>query len=211
MMENKVSNDLFARFMADPLAKRLLQKYSGRSGCQKLVRGEWKHGGFAVNKTFVGVGEKNEFPVFRVTVTEAHCFAEWLGGLLPTQQQWGKAAGWDEGPAFDGDPQDMTGLALGLKDGPRPVDWGNRDVSIYGCRQMASNGYEWTRDLADEGPGPKMIPLDRMTAPRFVICEGQTYFSEVPLTKVRQMAAASCTDALPDVSFRVVLENWSSR
>jgi serine/threonine protein kinase len=93
-MENKVWNNLYAAFMADPDAARLLQKYSDRPGCRSLVRGEWLKGGYAANKPFFGVDgdDKGKLPVFRATVTEAHCFAEWMGGLLPTQQQWRKAA-----------------------------------------------------------------------------------------------------------------------
>lgn len=214
-MKNKVWNDLYAAFMADPESKRLFKKYSSRSGCQELVHDEraWRQGGYAEGKKSFGVeGEKGKLPVFRVTVTEAHCFAEWLGGLLPTRQQWRKAAGWDEdertGP-FDGDPHDTTGLALGLKEGPRPVEWGDRDISIYGCRQMASNGYEWTRTLADEAPDGKSIPLLHMTAPRYVVYEGQTYLSSEPLT-FQAMASKpnsiSCKEARSDISFRIVLE-----
>jgi formylglycine-generating enzyme required for sulfatase activity len=210
-MENKVWNNLYAAFMADPDAERLLQKYSGRPGCQSLVRGDWQKGGFATNERFLGVdGPKGRFPVFRVTVTEAHCFAEWLGGLLPTRLQWRKAAGWEEGDRLGPFSENPDGLALALSDGPKPVDWGDRDVSYWGCRQMASNGYDWTRTLDDEGPNGQTIPLARMNATPRVCYEGQSYLCFDPLTKFREMAAqpnsALCTDALRDVSFRVILE-----
>src|SRR5439155_9498739 len=57
------------------------------------------------------LGEKiGLFPVFRVKVTEAHCFAEWLGGRLPTKKQWLRAAGAGEdkrpGP-FSEDEKDL--------------------------------------------------------------------------------------------------------
>jgi serine/threonine protein kinase len=213
-MENKVWNNLIATFMADPEAQRLMLRYSSRPGCRQLVRGEWQKGGFATNAPNFGVGpDKGDLPVFRVRVTEAHCFAEWLGGLLPTRQQWRKAAGWEEGGRlgpFSGDPQNPDGLALGLSDGPKPVSWGQRDVSIYGCRQMASNGYEWTRDLADEGPGGKTIPLEHMTAARSVVVEGQSYLTAEPLTSFREMAdnriSVKCIEAHNDITFRIVLE-----
>src|SRR5207249_4311193 len=130
-------------------------------------------------------------PVFRVTVTEAHCFAEWLDGRLPSRRQWRKAAGWGQdagrpGP-FDGSPEDKKDLAIGLEDGPWPVDRGNRDVSIHGCRQMASNGCEWTRDLADDAKQTE-IPIEEMILPPYVFKEGQSYLSSEPLT-YRTMAA----------------------
>jgi hypothetical protein len=215
-MENKVWNDLYAVFMADPRAKQLLQKYSeGRPGCKNLVRGEWQKGGWASNsdtdpdKEPFGVEgpEKGRLPVFRVTVTEAHCFAEWLGGRLPTRRQWRKAAGWEEdsrqGP-FDGDPQNTGDLAVHLKEGPWPVDRGKRDVSNCGCRQMASNGYEWTRDLDDNGE----IPLEQMLSIRHVYTQGQTYLSDAPLIfqAMAESRTQTCIEALYEVSFRVVLE-----
>jgi hypothetical protein len=211
-MENKVWNDLYAIFMADPIAERLLQKYSGRPGCSKMVRGEWGKGGFAEHEQFLGVEGKGRLPVFRVTVTEAHCFAEWLDGRLPTRQQWLKAAGKGEdsrpGP-FAGGPQDKNDLAVDLKDGPWPVDRGQRDVSIHGCRQMASNGWEWTRDLSESEPGEKgEIPLEAMLSERRVFVLGQSYLSSEPLT-FQAMATPrveKCTDVPFEVTFRVVLE-----
>ncbi|MCI0455999.1 MAG: bifunctional serine/threonine-protein kinase/formylglycine-generating enzyme family protein, partial [Gemmataceae bacterium] len=221
VMENKVWNDLFGVFMADPNAKGLLHKYSSRPGCEALVHCDWHKGGYAPNinpnpdqEPFFGVErpEKGRLPVFRVTVTEAHCFAEWLDGRLPTPQQWRKAAGWGEdsrpGP-FHGDPLDLTNLALELKNGPWPVDQGDCDVSIHGCRQMASNGYEWTRELADKGPGETAeIPLERMTLPRSVVRLGQSYLSGEPLlfTAMVLHGTVSCKEAHVDVTFRVVLE-----
>jgi serine/threonine protein kinase len=228
-MENKVWNDLYAVFMADPKAGQLLQRYSTRPGCEHLVRGEWRKGAYApnfnpdpFNEPFFGVEgpEKGNLPVFRVTVTEAHCFAEWLGNRLgahlgvrlPTRREWLKAAGCEEdsmqtGP-IKGDPQDKSGLALALKSGPWPVSRGDRDVSTYGCRQMASNGYEWTRDLADNEPGKKEIPLEEMLLPRSVFHQGQSYLALEPLTfrLMREHRTRDCTEPSFEVSFRVVLE-----
>jgi serine/threonine protein kinase len=216
IMENKVWNDLYAVFMADPKGQHILQKYSSCPECDSLVRGEWEKGAYApILDRDVGVGpDKGRLPVFRVTVTEAHCFAEWLNeayGRLPTRQQWRKAAGLGEdtrpGPFSPGHPD---GFAVRLGDGPWPVDRGEYDVSIHGCRQMASNGCEWTRELADDRPGEKReIPLDELKLAREVFIEGQSYTSLGPLT-FQAMAAEprvkKCTEASPDVSFRVVLE-----
>jgi formylglycine-generating enzyme required for sulfatase activity len=222
-MENKVWNDLYAAFLADPESKRLLKKYSSRPGCESLVSATplWKRGAYApdVNpdpnkEPFFGVEgpQKGRLPVFRVTVTEAHCFAEWLGGRLPSRKQWRKAAGLGEddrpGP-FSGDPDQTEGLAVNLSKGPWPVDQGGRDVSIYGCRQMASNGYEWTRDLPESNPGTSgEIPLEKMNLAPLVVRQGQSYLAGEPLTfqAMAEPGVAKCTEAPFDVSFRVVLE-----
>jgi formylglycine-generating enzyme required for sulfatase activity len=217
-LENKVCNDLYAAFMADrEAADRLLRKYSQRPGCEGLVRGDWRKGGAAPNlsrdnpakgRSFgVDGPEGGHLPVFRVTVTEAHCFAEWLDGRLPKRQQWRKAAGRDDdarpGP-FDGALDDKRGLAIDLRDGPWPVERGDRDVSIHGCRQMASNGHEWTRDLDDNTE----VPLAQMLLPRRVWVQGQSYLSRTPLTfkDMDEPEVRDCTAADSDVGFRIVLE-----
>ncbi len=236
IMENKVWNDLYAVFMSDPKAQQLFKQYSSRPGCDRLVSPMpqpplpvaasvvplWRRGGYAPafnpvpdKEPFFGVdGPKGRLPVFRVTVTEAHCFAEWLDGRLPSKKQWLKAAGKDEdvtrqGP-FDGAPEDTRDLAVGLlTDGPWPVDRGERDRSIYRCRQMASNGKEWTRDLADKEPGAAAeIPLEEMKLPRHVSVLGQTYLSEKPLIwdEMNTPPVEECTKASYEVTFRVVLE-----
>ncbi len=171
MMENKVWNDLYAQFAADPQFTAIRDKYRKRPGCSQLILdGElWRRGAFVEDPKigaidpdkppFFGVdGPKGRLPVYRVTATEAYCFAEWLGGNLPTRKQWLKAAGANE-PAAAGEAArvgpfagaaDKSDIAVGLADGPWPVERGERDLSIYGCRQMAGNGREWARDLDDD-------------------------------------------------------------
>jgi serine/threonine protein kinase len=226
ILENKVWNDLYAAFMADPKADELLQKYSGRPGCERLVRGDWRKGGFAYrnnpdpdSEPYYGVEGplKGRIPVYRVTVTEAHCFAEWMDGRLPTRRQWQKAAGLAEGNTLpgpvEGNSGDKMDLAIGLGGGPWPVDRGNRDVSIYGCRQMGSNGYEWTRELADDQPGRMDIPLEEMFWPRQVFIQGQSYLAGEPVTfrALRVPRTCSCTGSFFDVGFRIVLDDSVGR
>src|SRR5207248_4367761 len=71
---------------------------------------------------------EGSWPVLRVDIQEAHPCAVWLGGWLPTSEQWEKAAGrfesgGTEGP-FDGaEPFAPDDLAIG-RDG-QPDDKGN--------------------------------------------------------------------------------------
>src|SRR5207302_6181679 len=94
-------------------------------------------------------------PVFRVTAVEAHRFARWLGGLLPSAKEWDKAAGRFERPArqgpFKGDWEKIKANETDLgrigvarkKSGPLPLDSDTLDVSPFGCRHMSGNGKEW--------------------------------------------------------------------
>jgi formylglycine-generating enzyme required for sulfatase activity len=176
-----------------------------------LFKGEWKDGADApgIPRLKLGVGEgRGKMPVFRVTVTEAHCCAEWLGGRLPKHPQWLKAAGGLDadsraGP-FDA-PADGVAVNLG-EEGPWPVDKGSQDRSIYGCRQMAGNGKEWTRTMQD--PETLEIPLLEIISGRPVLICGQSYLAQKPLTYKEMMVKniQSCFDAKEDIGFRVVLE-----
>jgi formylglycine-generating enzyme required for sulfatase activity len=219
IMQNKVWNGLYAVFIAEPAAEKLLRNYSSRPGCDSLVqrnwRDEWRKGGYApdINPdmsrgSLSRVKDGEHVPVFRVTVTEAHAFAVSLGGLLPSKKQWRKAAGVGEddrpGPFDSGD------MAIGQTSGPWPVEKGIGDTSIHGCRQMASNGKEWTRDLADKAANEKAeIPLEQMIGIRRVMVQGQSYLSREPLTfqaMMQETEVKDCTAADPEVTFRVVLE-----
>jgi serine/threonine protein kinase len=219
IMENKVWNGLYAVFIADPAAEKLLRNYSSRPGCDTLVqrnwRDEWRKGGYApkINPdpsrgALSGVKDGDHLPVFRVTVTEAHAFAVWLSGLLPSKKQWRKAAGVGEDDRTG--PFDSGDMAIGQKRGPWPVEKGIGDRSIYDCRQMASNGKEWTRGLADKAANEKAeIPLEEMIGIRKVVVQGQSYLSGEPLTfqaLMQEPEVKDCTAADPEVTFRVVLE-----
>jgi serine/threonine protein kinase len=138
IMENKVWNGLFARFAAErPEAVKDSKWKSSLRGSPTAPENAW-------------------LPVMNVTAKEAQEFATWLGGRLPSCAQWDKAAGvYDRGGRmgpFEGawkpgqkDPR----IAVGRTDeeGPEAVNRrANRDVSPSHCRDMASNGLEWTRD-----------------------------------------------------------------
>jgi formylglycine-generating enzyme required for sulfatase activity len=206
--------------MNSPESGPLRRKYADLGGNPELIgpRDEWRKGGFdAIGHPdmekppyFGADGPHGRIPVYRVKVTEAHCFAEWLGGRLPTVKQWRKAAGWGEdtrpGP-FSGDPNDKNDLAVVLENGPWPVDRGERDVSIYGCRQMASNGKEWTRNVVSQ---PVEIPLENVLVVPSALLQGQSYATaKRPLTFTEMtspLRSLNCLKSSFEVSFRVVLE-----
>jgi hypothetical protein len=209
MMENKVWNDLYRVFLKDPASKALLQQNSMReTGCQDLVKGEWEKGAAAGERfSDLGVGPtRGRIPVFRATATEGECFAEWMKGRLPTLEQYVKAAGLRDVPAPEVFNGDGNGLAFNLVEkGPWTVDDGNRDV-IGGCRQLVTNGEEFTRSLQD-GPEP-FLPLRKMKTPPPVNVVGQSYLAPEPprVEKLFQPNSIDCTKNRHDIGFRVVLE-----
>ena len=166
-------------------------------------------------------GPQARVPVFRVTVTEAYFFAEWLKGKLPTKRQLVRAAGGsldeplpDEqttGP-FLGDISDTSDLPLNLGEtGPWPVDKSKRDVSKFGCRGLASNGLEWTRDVQTADPKNPFVPLPKYMRPDGrVYVVGKSYLDDFPPVTFYQLRtstlAVNYLEASHDISFRVVLE-----
>jgi serine/threonine protein kinase len=101
----------------------------------------------------------DDYPAFHMTVFEAGQFAEWVGGRLPSEAQWDKAAGmYDpgdrEGPyrgRWDQQPRPVIAVNWKNVEPPRPMKVGEAidDVSPFGCRDMAGNGLEWTRPEPD--------------------------------------------------------------
>jgi hypothetical protein len=195
MMVNKVSAGLF-------------RKYAAQSG--EKVRPTWH-------------GLEDDFPALSMTVEEAYRCARWLGGNLPTTQQWDKAAGlYDrngrEGPfrgSWKQDPRPQ--IAVGKLAKPLKVGEADDDESIFLCRDMAGNGAEWTSTASNAGLIQR-LPLENPTRP-LIFLRGKNFnedapllFSEleppaaVPTIPLGGAGAIGYGDTPKDVGFRVVIE-----
>lgn len=180
----------------------------------------WKQGPAPSNNpNAIGYGAATfpMYPVVRVSVDEANRFAHWLGGQLPTARQWDKAAGrFDDavGPFQDAELPDAaygTGQAELLAGNRSPIA-----ESIFKCRDMAGNGYEWTRSTNDDESVP--VPFDQPDWNQRVSLRGETYLNKERYVFAKKPPAgdseyrtadpgpAQRPGAQPDVSFRVVLD-----
>jgi hypothetical protein len=211
VMRDKVWNDLYAAFLKAPESRVLLKRWGSGQGREELLKDEWTKGarapGHPEGPRDLGVGgAQGRAPVFRVTATEAECLAEWLGGRLPTKDQYFQAAGLNEEtppPALSGGLDD---LAINLGEvGPWTVDRWGRDENQFGCRQMMSNGQEFTRTLQGDR---RELPLSGLYGRLNVYVVGKSYQSgELPTReKLLDPTSLDCTTASPEISFRVVLE-----
>jgi formylglycine-generating enzyme required for sulfatase activity len=186
-----------------------------------LVRGEWRDkGAVAGGKT---LGSSNpKLPVMRVTVTEAHCLARWLGGFLPTDQQWDKAAGLFEEKRGEGPyrgvwaqltPAEQKQIAVNrYAEGPMAINQPTLDVSAFGCRHMSGNGREWTRNANRD----RRVALPSPITADTVLLRGRNYQESVPPLTFKDLQGTPESsyyipnrqefEPHPDIGFRVVLE-----
>jgi serine/threonine protein kinase len=218
ILADKVQNKFFEAFMASEDGKALLIKESAGTAKKDVLKGQWKLGAEAglENKKNLGIADRGDYPVFRVTVTEAYCFARWLRGNLPTTDQWDKAAGRnnkdaDHGP-FEGDlgglGKDQVAVNRQGK-GPMPAGTAGKDKSLCGCRDMSGNGSEWTRNTQVSS---EPVPLKKPTVlDSRVILRGRSYKAPYPLLfkdldDPNKLETEEYFEAKPDISFRVVLE-----
>jgi hypothetical protein len=204
IMRDKVTNHAFGQFAAQHPAE------AGK---------DWKQGPASAKDEGLPLGIDNFIfcPVVRVNVDQAHAFARWLRGELPTTKQWDKAAGLFEGAVGPYSGDDLSEVAQRKADfgvdqnGLVRVDRKSSVESRFGCRDMAGNGYEWTRSIfKDEA---NSVPLDNSTWDGRICLRSQTYFSDSPFrfrdlpnTKYRYINPRTTEpEDLVDVSFRVVL------
>ncbi len=161
-------------------------------------------------------------PVLRVDIVEAHRFAAWLGGLLPSVEQWDHAAGRDEKEPGEGPfltPWQEGEIAVGRGDqGPMAVGKAGKDRSRLGCNDMAGNGLEWTRTWQDDLPGEFVGDLGRVPLQARAVLRGRSYadveplrFEDLgervltfPLLESERHIGHQAT--LPQIGFRVVIE-----
>lgn len=113
---------------------------------------------------YFGIPSFKDFPVIYVDWQQAQTYCEWVGGSLPTEAQWEKAARGDDNRVYPwgnnfnckyGNFDDETKFDKATVPGGKGCD-GYPDTSIvgvypngaspYGVLDMAGNVWEWTMD-----------------------------------------------------------------
>ncbi len=86
-------------------------------------------------------------PMAKVHWYDAAAFAKWVGGSLPTEQQWEKAARGTDGRKYPwGDTFDAAKCVCSVvvkRLNTEPVGSLKSGASPYGCMDMAGNIWEW--------------------------------------------------------------------
>jgi serine/threonine protein kinase len=153
-------------------------------------------------------------PVLGVVAEDAHRCALWLGGLLPTIQQWEKAAGrYDRGRGRGPFREQADPNLLGIgRTGPMRLDEPTDDISHpYGLRHLSGNGRELTRNLADPNRGT--VPVDDPQELDAVSLRGRSFRAPQPLLfrdledrEQTLLGDLGYRESNDETGFRVVLE-----
>ena len=113
-------------------------------------------------------GTPGDYAVSNVLFNEAQAYCEWVGGRLPTEAEWEKAARGTEGRTHpwgnDWDP-DMCNSLDGGPHRPEPVGSFPNCLSPYGLVDMAGSVWQWCADwYADSySAGPARDPQGPQT------------------------------------------------
>jgi hypothetical protein len=197
IMETKVWNGLFAKF-----ARENPDAVKDSDVWRPIAEGKLPKGWNA------------RLPAMDMTAGQAHLCAKWLGGKLPSVEQWNKAAGLHDrgdriGP-FEGpwNPRDKMAIAVNREDeGPLPVGSAWQDKSPFGCLDMAGNGLEWTRTPMTSAfqfpPPPGLIEP--------IYTRGQRFSAKEPLRfdvleDPNHVEAGQYGTTDPEIGFRVIIE-----
>ena len=176
--------------MRDKVWERLLRAYLTGGGVLLGPEREPMNNALRLTAGALAVCQWTDLlPAYLVGVDDAQTVCQWLGGKnasLPSARQWDAAGGAFERPAPRGpfrgtdltyQPGEFALRAPGVGfDGPLPVGLAGRDVSPFGCRDMAANGFEWTR--TKEG-SDALVPFNLPdNVP--VTLRGQVYSAKLP-------------------------------
>lgn len=152
---------------------------------------------------------KANHPVTHVDWSQASAYAAWIGGRLPTEAEWEKAAHGTDARNFPwGDEvTDEQRLNFNSPQGPVAVGSYPAGAGPYGALDMAGNVEEWVADwyAADYY---SQSPYDNPTGPtdgRFRVVRGGSYNSSRGDVRTTKRGRALPDPAFPGVGFRVVV------
>ena len=134
---------------------------------------------------------KSMLPVFNVIYDDAVAYAKWAKKRIPTQEEWEKAAAWDDAAK----QQRRWPWGNEWKDGQsncgtrtlQNIGESKGDISFYGVHDMLGNIYEWTASTYDAYPGSKA--KDKNYGIKLYVVKGASIYLEGKLYHLAARAA----------------------
>jgi len=187
--QHEVTNDQFARFLDAAGAEALGLLRKDVPGLVRGADGRWT--------AAPGLGRH---PVTAATGAGALAYAAWVGGRLPTADEWEKAAGGPGGRTYPWGEEapDATRANFGRPSarGLAPVGSYATGASAYGALDMAGNAYE---RVMTRVPSGERLP---------VMLKGGSWLSPHPLNlRVMDMCMQPMQAAERSVGFRCVMDD----
>lgn len=98
-------------------------------------------------------GRLDDYALSHATWEDARNYCSWVGGRLPTEAEWERAARGDDGRDFpwgpDWDPNRCNSISGGMHR-PEPVGSYHGCVSPFGVLDMAGSHWQWVSDYYDK-------------------------------------------------------------
>lgn len=150
----------------------------------------------------------DNLPVVLVTWHDARAFCRWVGGYLPTEAQWEKAARGSgdarEWPWGDDWNQDCCNTSEGGAQGPSPVgQFSPAGDSPYGVADMSGNVWEWCSSLYAPYPYTSDDGRERVSATGPRVLRGGTWGNNRYLARCAARNSTAPDDSGFTIGFRV--------
>lgn len=151
-------------------------------------------------------------PVVGVTWFDAQAFAEWIGGSLPSEAQWERAARGTEGrkyPWSNSPPTPQHANFARRHNRPTPVGQFPKGASPEGVEDLAGNVWEWCLDEYDatfykRSPAANPLNLRHRDVLRDRVIRGGSYDLGVVFMRSALRFRFYPLDSTHNIGFRVV-------